>query len=177
MLFLLHSNLHYAVLAVHLHRLYDSHGATSVDMTIYDSKCADSSSSSSSRLSDDAIKLRWQPQVAVVQRLLAGAGVGNTTLSVADTLEQEDGSNNCGVHSHHVHGGARKRGPRSRSASPPVHQRRSRIHEARADPRVLDEPLDPSDPFNPSDSSAASDPFVQYLHRTIQTIVPASSHK
>ena len=99
MLFLLHSNLHYAVLSVHLRRLYDSHGATSVDMTIYDSKCADSSSSSSSRLSDDAIKLRWQPQVAVVQRLLAGAGVGNTTLSVADTLEQEDGSNNCGVHS------------------------------------------------------------------------------
>ena len=87
MLFLLHSNLHYAVLAVHLHRLYDSHGATSVDMTIYDSKRADSSSSSSSRLSDDAIKLRWQPQVAVVQRLLAGAGAGMYSM---EALVNED---------------------------------------------------------------------------------------
>ena len=37
--------------------------------------------------------------------------------------------------------------------------------------------LDSSASSDPSDSSAASDPFVQYLHRTIQTIVPASSHK
>ena len=88
---------HFAVLSVDLGRDEGrlALGASSARLVIYDSKRVDSATGL--RLDDDAIKLRWVPQVAVAMRLLGAAAEG-AQVAVADVQEQHPTNNDCGVH-------------------------------------------------------------------------------
>jgi hypothetical protein len=92
---------HFAVLSVDLDRGSNqlAFGATSTPLVIYDSMRTDSATGLP--LDDEAIKQRWEQQVAVVMRLLgsaAGAKAEEPLISVADVQEQHSTNNDCGVH-------------------------------------------------------------------------------
>ena len=90
------SLMHFAVLSVDLVRDDPAFGATSANLVIYDSKRKDYATGLS--LDDEAIKLQWTPQIAVVKKLLGHVAVEDDSISVARVHPQLRTNNDCGVH-------------------------------------------------------------------------------